>query len=225
MQWEISKKSKNFKKSKYTKKHKVLTSLNLNSNRIINLGNLKHHLTTISEHAATCQSPCTIPEEKRIVLTGETNKAGLASTLVSICTGCNKQFKFPTSTKTTGTSGGQYWTCNLAAVWGQMVTGNGYAPLSDSMSVMGISTMTKAAFISAEQRIGSWWWELLQESMKIAGEEERALAIANNSYHQGVPAITVIVDGGWCKRTHRHTYNAKSGVGIIIGNKQAKFYS
>ena len=58
--------------------------------------------------------------------------------------------------------------------------------------------------------------------MKITGEEERALAIANNSYHQGVPAITVIVDGGWCKRTHRHTYNAKSGVGIIIGKQTGK---
>ena len=103
-----------------------------------------------------------------------------------------------------------------------MVTGNGYAPLSESMPVMGISTMTKAAFISAEQHIGSWWWELLQESMKIAGEEDRALAIANNSYHQGVPAITVIVDGRWCKRTHRHTYNAKSGVGIIIGKQTGK---
>ena len=63
-------------------------------------------------------------------------------------------FKFPTSTKTTGTSGGQYWTCNLAAVWGQMVTGNEYAPLSESMSVMGISTMTKAAFISAGTVVG-----------------------------------------------------------------------
>ena len=31
-----------------------------------------------------------------------------------------------------------------------------------------------------------------------------------------LPAITVIVDGGWSKRSHRHSYNAKSGVGIII---------
>ena len=34
---------------------------------------------------------------------------------------------------------------------------------------------------------------------------------------EGVSAITVIVDGGWSKRSHRHSYNAKSGVGIIIG--------
>ena len=58
--------------------------------------------------------------------------------------------------------------------------------------------------------------------MTLAGEEEREIAIANNSYHQGVPAVTVIVDGGWSKRTHKHSYNAKSGVAIIIGKATGK---
>lgn len=58
--------------------------------------------------------------------------------------------------------------------------------------------------------------------MKLAGEEEKAIAIAQNRYHQGIQAITVIVDGGWSKRTHKHTYNAKSGVGIIIGKQTSK---
>ena len=40
--------------------------------------------------------------------------------------------------------------------------------------------------------------------------------------HQGVPAITVIVDGGWSKRSHCHSYNAKSSVGIIIGQATGK---
>ena len=48
-------------------------------------------------------------------------------------------------------------------------------------------------------------------------ELERQLAIDRGEYHEGVPAISVVVDCGWCKRSHRHTYNAKSGVGIIIG--------
>ena len=64
-------------------------------------------------------------------------------------------------------------------------------------------------------RIGQWWWALFEDSMKEAGNEERAIAIANGRYHQGVPAITVIIDGGWSKRSHKHSYNAKSGVGII----------
>ena len=32
--------------------------------------------------------------------------------------------------------------------------------------------------------------------MLEAGREERWLAIANGSYHEGVPAITIIVEGG-----------------------------
>ena len=58
--------------------------------------------------------------------------------------------------------------------------------------------------------------------MTSAGKEEREIAIANNSYHQGVPAIKVIVDGGWSKRTHKYSYNAKSGVAIIIGKATGK---
>ena len=37
-----------------------------------------------------------------------------------------------------------------------------------------------------------------------------------------MPAITVIVDGGWLKHSHKHSYNAKSGVGIIIGQRTGK---
>ncbi len=55
-----------------------------------------------------------------------------------------------------------------------------------------------------------------------AGKEERKLAIERNDYHQGVPAITVYVDGGWSKRSHKHSYNANSGVAIIIGKATGK---
>ena len=65
--------------------------------------------------------------------------------------------------------------------------------------------MTKKSFIVIEIRIGDWWWNLfIQDSMKQAGAEEKALAISNNQYHQEVPAIIVIVDGGWCKCSHKH---------------------
>ena len=63
--------------------------------------------------------------------------------------------------------------------------------------------MTKKAFIHMESVIGQWWWEMSCESMKKAGEEERQLAVQRGDFHQGVPAITVIVDGGWSKRSHK----------------------
>ena len=53
--------------------------------------------------------------------------------------------------------------------------------------------------------------------MVEAGREEKRLAEEKGSYHKGVPAITVIVDGGWSKRSHKHSYNTKSGVAIING--------
>ena len=50
-----------------------------------------------------------------------------------------------------------------------------------------------------------------------ARKEDKWLAEERGDFHESVPAITVIVDGGWSKRSHKHSYNAKSGEGVIIG--------
>ena len=51
--------------------------------------------------------------------------------------------------------------------------------------------------------------------MLEAGREENRLVEERGDFHHGVPAITVVVDGGWSKRSHEHSYNAKSGVAVI----------
>ncbi len=58
--------------------------------------------------------------------------------------------------------------------------------------------------------------------MREAGKEEKRLAEEKDSFHDGVPAICVVVDGGWSKRSHKHSYNANSGVGIIVGRATGK---
>ena len=50
------------------------------------------------------------------------------------------------------------------------------------------------------------------------------MAQERNDMVDGYPAITVIVDGGWSKRSHKHSYNAKSGVGVIIGKETKNCY-
>lgn len=56
------------------------------------------------------------------------------------------------------------------------------------------------------------WQESLWEEMREAGEEERRLAVSNGDVDgTGMPFITVLVDGGWSKRSYGHTYNAASG--------------
>lgn len=59
--------------------------------------------------------------------------------------------------------------------------------------------------------------QLLTEKMIVAGEEEKKLAMARGDFHQGIPAITVVVDGGWSKRSHKHSYNAKKWGCVIFG--------
>ena len=90
------------------------------------------------------------------------------------------------------------------------------------MSVLGVPVMSKRTFIDTERDIGEMWRQVLQQSMAEAGRREREIAMEKGSFHEGIPAISVIVDGGWSKRSHKHSYNAKSGVAIIIGKETGK---
>ena len=190
--------------------------------RIINLDLLSKHIEDVTQHVVSCQACLkTSHLNNAITIVGEKNCNGLASILGCKFNGCRQELTFATSTKISGLTGKLYWTNNLAAVWGQMTVGGGFNSLQESMSIMGVPVMTKRSFIETERVIGKWWWIALEESMLAAGKKEKQLAIKNNQYHQGIPAISVIVDRGWCKRTHKHSYNALSGVGVIFG-KEAK---
>ena len=188
-------------------------SIQGNSSRIINLDKLCEYTDQLNAHSSHCTGS--------VRLTGETRN-GLASILKGHCEKCDHTITLQTSKKVKGPCGYSRWECNLAAVWGQMSTGQGHSQLEESMSVLGVPVMTKASFISTEREIGEQWKVELQKLMVEAGREEKRLAEEKGDYHEGVPAITVIVDGGWSKRSHKHSYNAKSGVGIIIGKETGK---
>ena len=171
---------------------------------------LQQYMHDLNEHATKCEGP--------VVLTGEVRE-GLASIMSSRCSTCSHTITLETADKVKGPRGYSRWECNLAAVWGQMATGGGHSQLKETMSVLGVPVMTKATFIQSERSIGEWWRKELEQSMLEAGREEKRLAEERGDYHDGVPAITVIIDGGWRKRSHKHSYTAKSGVAIIIGKE------
>ena len=75
--------------------------------------------------------------------------------------------------------------------------------------MIGVPVMFPKQFINTERDIGEWWHIELKQVMVEAGKEEKRLAEERGDFHEGVPVITVIVDGGWSKRSHRHSYNAK----------------
>jgi hypothetical protein len=98
-----------------------------------------------------------------------------------------------------------------------MVTGGGCSDLNEVLGTMGIPGLKPNQYTKIEEQIGEWWREVLQDDMKAAGNEEREHAIQEGSFNQGVPSIAVVCDGGWCKRSHKHTYNAMAGVAVIFG--------
>jgi hypothetical protein len=98
-----------------------------------------------------------------------------------------------------------------------MVTGNGPFHLNEFMATLNSPGLSQPSFSAIETDIGKLWHDVLLADMLAAGQEERRLAIERKDYHEEVPAITVITDGGWSKRTHKHSYNAAGGVAIIIG--------
>ena len=185
----------------------------IDGSRIINIEKLQEYISSLTVHAAKCSGDLLLVGEKR---------DGLASILSTRCTQCDHSIVLQTSRKVRGPRGYCRWECNLAAVWGQMSTGGGHSKLQETMGVLGVPVMHARHFINTERDIGEWWQKELQEVMAEAGKEEKRLAKERGDYHEGVPAITVIVDGGWSKRSHRHSYNAKSGVGIIVGQTTGK---
>ena len=79
-----------------------------------------------------------------MTLVGE-KRDGLASILNTKCSKCDHCIPFATSSKVKGPKGIKHWESNLAAVWGQMITGGGHASLSSTMSVLGIPIMAKGS--------------------------------------------------------------------------------
>ena len=99
----------------------------------------------------------------------------------------------------------------------QMSMGGSCNNLEESLCTIGIPSMLKPTFIEIKRLLGSAFEAYLGELMLQAGMEEKETAIKNNEYYQNVPSITVIVDGGWSKSSHKHSYNANSGVRVIFG--------
>ena len=146
----------------------------------------------------------------------------LESILQEQCSICSHKITLETSPKVRGARGYPQWECNVAVVWGEVVTGGGHSRLEETLVVLGVPVMTKCSFISTERGIGDQWRKRLEQSMVEAGREERWLAIERGDFHEGAPSVTVIVDGGWSKHSRKHSYNAKSDVAIIIGKETGK---
>ena len=125
-------------------------------------------------------------------------------------------FRF-TSSEVTKYSTTNHYTVNIGATLGQIATGGGADHLKEQLACIQVPSLSSPTFINLEHTMGTAFETTVSTQLLTAGQMERQLAIAQGNYHNGVPAITVVVDAGWSKRSHKHSYNANSGVGVIFG--------
>ena len=59
--------------------------------------------------------------------------------------------------------------------------------------------MSKTTFAATKRLLGDAMKMALTEKMIESGRLECEMAIERDDIHQGVPAITVVADGGWSK--------------------------
>lgn len=144
-------------------------------------------------------------------------KNGLQSKLIFQCQNCGK--KFPPILTNEDTKTTETLCVNSTAVLASNMIGIGYSQMKQFTSVLDIPTMCADRFKSLNDDIGAMWEITAEQSMKEAAEEERQAAIARGDIDEedGIPFISVVTDGCWCKRSYNKNYNALSGVAAIVG--------
>lgn len=92
--------------------------------------------------------------------------------------------------------------------------GHGYTQLEDLCCYLNMPCMAIATYVKHKDRVDGAIHDCSWDSMEEAAREEAELARAEGRVDPvtGVPEITVVVDGAWCKRSYKTNYNALSGV-------------
>lgn len=108
-------------------------------------------------------------------------------------------------------------------MWGAEASGSTYTPTKEIFSVMNIPYMNYHKFQCHENILREKWRAELQKSIEQAGKEERELAVKCKQIDEdGIPWTCVYADGGWSKRSYGHSFDANSGVAVIIGKLTGK---
>lgn len=148
-------------------------------------------------------------------------KNGFHSKLILYCSNCGKEFPVSTSKdeKTADTLD-----LNSTAVLASNMIGIGFSQLEQFTSVLDVPAMCAERFKNLNDDIGALWEITAEQSMKEAAEEERQAAIERGDIDEedGIPFISVVTDGCWCKRSYNKNYTSLSGVAAIVGATYGK---
>lgn len=108
---------------------------------------------------------------------------------------------------------------NYAAVLGAVITGNGYAQVTEWTSAMDISFMSERKYQKIEEKVGNDIISTAEATMKEAIDEEKEAAFKRGDVDtDGFALITVVTDGVWGKRSYGNgNFSSMVGCATIIG--------
>lgn len=168
----------------------------LSGYRIVDLKHVIEWAFLMERHRNMCES-------SQIEFVSE-RQDGFRSELIFKCIMCDRAWKHCTESSDK---------INTAFVWATVTSGSYYTQAAHITSLMDIPTMSPNKFRRIERKLGSVWFEHLTEEIKIAGEQEKSIAIQKGHVSSdGVPFVTVYVDGGWLKRSYGHNFDSSSGM-------------
>ncbi|KAF2888013.1 hypothetical protein ILUMI_18160 [Ignelater luminosus] len=123
-------------------------------------------------------------------------KNGVTSILYYHCDNCEKTITLSSHPKEAK--------INCDFVWGSTAISIGKGKAEELFSVIDMSTPSSRFYRKLENDVGRVWEMQLQSEIKKGTDEERKLAIEAGDIKEGIPFITVIVDGGWAKHSYGH---------------------
>lgn len=95
--------------------------------------------------------------------------------------------------------------------------GIGHTQLSEFSAYLELPSLSSTGFVKIQAEFGNLIYESSWDEMKLAGEEEKRLALeCGNIDSDRTPMCTVIADGQWSKRSYKTKYDALSGVVLDI---------
>lgn len=112
---------------------------------------------------------------------------------------------------------------NDGAVSGTIAAGTGFSQMKQQLAAMAIPCMSDVTYRIYRQNLVELFEKTAEETMNEAAAVERELAIMEGDTINGVPFITVQVDGSWLKRTYKSgKFDSLSGCAAIIGCRTKK---
>ncbi|KAL4083865.1 hypothetical protein QTP88_029181 [Uroleucon formosanum] len=112
---------------------------------------------------------------------------------------------------------------NLAIVASTVHNGQGYSNIEQFSASLNMPCMSNPTYQKLHEEVGEKMKCIAWDATEEAAKEEAKITLENGDVSKdGIPMISVVVDGAWSKRSYRSNYNALSGVACIVGYKTKK---